>query len=139
MRNVCAWLIISLFSVGTAAAQVNGRLTGTVVDPSGASIPNAQVSVFLGGGESAIFTVRTNAEGRFDFASLRPEYYRLSVDASGFAKTVLQEVKVDPGRETALPAVTMEVATGAQMIEVVAGPNTVNTSNAEVAATVTQA
>lgn len=139
MRNAFGWLLVLVFTLTTAEAQVNGRLTGTVVDSSGATIPNAQVNLFLKGGETAIFTLTTNSDGRFDFAAVRPEYYRLKVESSGFATVVLEDVKVDPGRETALPAITLGVATAAQTVEVSAASETVNTTNAEVASTVTQA
>src|SRR5687767_2596129 len=89
MRSISAWLLITVFSIASAVAQVNGRLTGTLVDSTGASIPNAQVSLFLKLGESPIFTVKTNSEGLFDFASVRPEYYRLKIESSGFASVVL--------------------------------------------------
>jgi hypothetical protein len=55
-----------------------------VVDRSGASVPNAQVSLYLTGGDTAVFKVKSGAEGRFDFAGVRPEYYRLKVEATGF-------------------------------------------------------
>ena len=60
-------------------AQVNGRLTGTVLDPSGAPVPAAKVEVFIGGGASALLQTVTNQDGLFTFSALRPEAYDVAI------------------------------------------------------------
>ena len=129
---------IALLLAASAAAQVNGRLTGTVVDATVALVPNAKVSVYLTGGQDAVFTLNTTTEGRYDFASVRPAFYRLKVEAIGFITVVLESVKIDPGRETSLQPIKLEVATATQVVEVVAGAETVNVSTVEVSTTVAQ-
>jgi len=99
-------------------AQVNGRLTGTVVDPSGAPVPAAKVEVFLGGGATALLQSQTNANGLFTFSALRPETYDIAISSAGFAKVSLRLVKIDALKETSLGTVKLELSASAQVIEV---------------------
>jgi hypothetical protein len=120
-------------------AQIAGRISGTVVDQTGSAIPGAQVSVLLSGGAAAVLTTETNAEGLFTIPSIRPDTYDITVQRSGFTKTVLNSVKVNPSGETTLPAIKMEVAAASQTVEVTDTLAAVQTGTFEVAQTVTQA
>jgi hypothetical protein len=134
MKQVGVWLfVVSL----PCLAQVNGRITGTVTDPSGAPVPNAQVEVLVAGGAKAILASKTNEAGLFSFASVRPEVYDVTVAAPGFAKASNRRVTVDSLRETAL-AIKLEVAGSEQIIEVLADAQTVQLTSAELATTVTR-
>ena len=119
-------------------AQLNGRLTGTVVDPTGASIPGAQVSLFLPGGKTAVLTATTNSEGLFDFTAVRPDLYTVVVESSGFARYSQSGVNVDPVRQTTVPPIHLALSSTSQTLEVVANTQAVDTSTAEIATTVTQ-
>lgn len=120
-------------------AQVAGRLTGSVVDATGASIPNAKVSLFLPGGSTAVLTTQTTADGNFDFTSVRPDFYTIAVEAPGFTKFSQTNVKVDPSKTTSLPPLKVELASSSQTVEVSASVQSVDTATAEVTASVTQA
>src|SRR6266446_1048613 len=93
-----AVLIVLVMAI-VASAQVEGRLIGSVVDPSGAAVPGATVSLVLEGGERAILTTTANSEGLFSFGSVRPGSYDLVIEAQGFRKQTVRGVKVDPARE----------------------------------------
>ena len=55
---------VSLFLFAALGfAQVNGRIAGSVVDPTGAAVPNATVEVKLPGGAQAILASKTNEAG----------------------------------------------------------------------------
>jgi len=59
-------VFLSIVTFATIAfSQVDGRLTGTVTDPSGAAIPDASVSVFLPAGRSPVLTTKTSSSGLF--------------------------------------------------------------------------
>src|SRR5258708_32612154 len=83
-----------------ASGQVNGRLTGSVVDPSGASVINATVNVYLPGGKTPVLTTKTTSDGNFDFTAVRPDTYRLEVESAGFNKFVQDNIAVDPVHQT---------------------------------------
>jgi hypothetical protein len=128
-----------LLTASSMFAQLTGRITGTVVDPSGASVPNAKVSLFLAGGKSAMLTSSTNADGIFDFVAVRPDLYNLEVESAGFARFTLGGVKVDPARQTTLPQIRLVLGTASQAVEISATAQGVDTATAEAATTVSQA
>jgi len=137
------WSLRALLLVLGAAlpmyAQVAGRLTGTVVDPAGASVPKAKVRLSMLGSTTALLSTETTSDGIFDFTGVRPDYYTLTIEIAGFNKYVQNQVKVDPSRATTLPPIQLELAQAAQTVEVTAGLPAIDTSTAEVASTVTQA
>src|SRR5947209_1871600 len=59
-------------------------VTGTVTDPTGASVAAAQV-VLTNTDISTESTVTTNGDGRYSFVRVRPGHYKFSVTASGFS------------------------------------------------------
>jgi len=58
---------------------------GTVIDPQGAVIPRAQVSLMNEAGQ-IVATTRTDSEGRYQFADLPGGTFQLEFDGSGFKK-----------------------------------------------------
>ena len=93
-----------------AFGQGTGRMTGSVVDTSGGAVPKAKVSVTLHEGKSALIETQTGSEGLFTVDSLRPVYYDVTVEATGFATAKLDNVKIDPSRSTDLPPIRLQVA-----------------------------
>jgi hypothetical protein len=130
-------VLLLLAGIFSASAQVAGRLTGSVVDASGAAVPNASVSVFVAGGNEPVLAGTTNQAGLFTFPAVRPETYDVSIAATGFNKTTIRQIKVDPLQETGLGAIKLEVQSAVTSVEVSADVQTVQLNNAEVASTVT--
>jgi outer membrane receptor protein involved in Fe transport len=118
-------------------AQVEGRISGAVVDPSGSAIPGAKVNLFLAGGNAPVLTTTTTTDGLFRLPSVRPATYTLVIDAAGFRKTTAKGIKVDPGRETAMPAIKLQLGPVTETVDVSATAQGVQTANAEISTTVT--
>jgi hypothetical protein len=79
---VCAALFCAAQVV---SAQGLGTISGTVVDPTGASVPSASVVLTrLKTGES--ITVQTHPDGLYVFPSVSPADYKLDITAQGFKK-----------------------------------------------------
>src|SRR5947207_11653488 len=116
-RTVSAFAVLLLIATAMSA-QVSGRLTGTVIDAAGASVPGAKVALYLSGGKTPLLTTTTNSEGIFDFVGVRSDLYRLEIDSPGFNKLTRQDVKVDPARQLLLPPITLTVASATQSVEV---------------------
>jgi hypothetical protein len=132
-------LALGVFLSATAVfGQVTGRVSGTVVDPSGAAIPSAKVDLLLPGGKTALLSTNTNAEGIFDFTAVRAEIYMLTVETSGFTKYTMGDLKVDPGRQVSLAPIRLALQSSTQTVEVAANSTTVDTATAEIASTVSQ-
>jgi len=82
-----------LFSTGTALAQFNGSLSGTVQDQTGAVVPNATVTLLNLGTQQTV-TVTTSGSGFYSFNELAPAHYKLTVTAAGFKQSVHSDVNV---------------------------------------------
>jgi hypothetical protein len=85
MLVFCLASPISAQSLGNA-----GTIQGTVVDPSGAAVPGAQISirnVVTGYNQS----LQSGSDGTFKLINIPPNSYHLEVTASGFSPFV-QEV-----------------------------------------------
>jgi iron complex outermembrane recepter protein len=59
-------------------------VTGRVVDPQGASVANAEISLVPSGSGQRTRTTRSNADGSFAIDSVAPGQYALTVRAPGF-------------------------------------------------------
>ena len=87
-----AIVTISLFAAA-AYAQSTATLSGTVTDPSGAVVPQAQVTVRgLATGVNRVVT--SDAAGNYTVPSLQPGSYSVSVQATGLCQ--LQAGQRDP-------------------------------------------
>jgi len=82
MRICCSLVLVA---VGCAAQENTRSISGTVIDPSGASIPN--VTVTLSG--STTVEVKADNQGKFLFSSLEPGKYKVTFQRAGFARTIL--------------------------------------------------
>jgi outer membrane receptor protein involved in Fe transport len=118
-------------------AQTNGRLTGSVVDPSGAAVPKATVNLFLHGGKRPQLSTVTNNNGAFDIESIRPEVYDVEVQSAGFQLYRVENVKIDASRPTDLPSLKLALAAAASSVNVTAGAETVQTTSPTVSTTIT--
>jgi carboxypeptidase family protein len=127
-------LLCLLLGALAAQAQNTGRLTGTVLDQSGGTVPGAKV-VIVNLGTNAQFTAETNAEGAFAVSQLDSGTYSVRVTASGFRTAEVKGVKVDVGKEYSLPPVRLELGEVQETVTVTAGVNLVQTTNAETAGT----
>ncbi|HLK68364.1 MAG TPA: TonB-dependent receptor [Bryobacteraceae bacterium] len=136
MRQQVSVILLSVCFASAGLSQVNGTLSGSVVDASGAAVPNAQVKLLLPGGTTPVISGKTTNEGLYSFIGVRPGTYDINVDAAGFVTAVRKEIRVDPVRETSLPQIKMEVAAVSQTIDVSGGEQTVETATSEVSTTV---
>src|SRR5579863_2527671 len=79
---------LSLLLSAPVYPQVSGAtLTGTVTDPSGAAIPNTQVTI-KNTGTAETRNVTTNADGLYTAPNLLPGSYDVTFTAQGFATVV---------------------------------------------------
>src|SRR5579863_2837681 len=66
-----------------AQAQLSGSLSGTVTDPSGSVVPNANVTLTNQASQEQR-QVTTNKDGYFAFAAVLPGTYTVKVEAPSF-------------------------------------------------------
>src|SRR4030095_6582306 len=105
MKLGCGMMLLSMLAVLPLSAQFSGRLTGLVVDGSGASVPGADIGLLLPGGATPVLTAKTSADGIYNFIGVRPGQYDITVESPGFVKTTLRGITAHLSRETPAPTV----------------------------------
>jgi hypothetical protein len=114
----CAVTLILFPLIGRAQIAGTGNIQGTVTDPSGAVIPNAQVTltnVATGGKHQSA----SSSGGVFSFPNLRVGTYNLSVTASGFKAYTRTGIVLEVGSNIGVN-VTMAVGATTQEVTVAA-------------------
>jgi hypothetical protein len=118
----------------TASAQATAQVSGTVVDPSGAFVPGADVKI-TNTDTSATRTTQSNKDGAFNFPQLAIGPYRLEVSKQGF-QTFAQSGIVLQVNTNPTIAVTLQVGSVAQTVEVTANAAMVETQSNSVGAVI---
>ncbi len=92
LRTSVVMLLLFFGSISPVAAQeAGGTIVGTVTDPSGAAVANANVTVKnVATGVERNST--TNADGVYAAPNLIPGAYEITVTATGFATAAVQGV-----------------------------------------------
>jgi hypothetical protein len=94
-----------------------GSLSGTVLDPSGAAVVNAKVTV-ANDSKGIRRSLATNGSGIFTAAALPPaEGYGLAIDMPGFATLERKEIRLLVGQNVDL-TLTLELAGSIAMVDV---------------------
>lgn len=137
-RIVTALLtLFVLTQAGLIRAQTaTGRLSGTVLDSTGAVIRDAAVKIESESSGAAINLV-TDASGAFKALALPAGDYSVEAIADGFQRHVVTGLKVDIARETSVPPIRLEIGSMVETIEVEGGVSQVQTTTAEISSTVT--
>jgi len=111
--------ILVLSVVAAMAQATTGTLRGTVTDSNGAAIAGANVTVKNEAtGTSSTYT--TSSEGTFDAPALQPGNYSVTVEATGFKRSIATSVNVKIGIVNPL-AVVLEAGNVAETVTVTAG------------------
>src|SRR5262245_46980916 len=136
MRRILLSLcILSVLAVLPLAAQKNsGEIRGTVVDPSGAMVSGAKVTIT----STAINLERsttTNSSGNYVITDVPVGTYQLSVEQTGFKKVVTSNVAVNVASSTTVNA-ALSVGSSGESVTVEAEALQVQTSSAAAAETV---
>ena len=130
------FLALSLVISAGAFPQDTASVTGTVTDPTGASIPHAEITA--DNREHGIHRVTlTNTVGEFLLPALPPGLYSLSIAASGFKKYQVSEIVLRVAQNARIN-VTLQVGAVSEEITV-SGQNVaqVETQSSELAGTIT--
>src|SRR5262245_45351487 len=131
-----AVLLCLAFFPNVSAQTVNATMTGVVKDTTGAVIPGAKVTLTDDATKLSVNTT-TNGEGFYLFNDVRSGYYTVAVEATGFKKSEVRDVKVDVGAPATVN-VNLEAGQIAEVITTTASDSQalVNTENAELTATI---
>jgi hypothetical protein len=119
-------------------AQVStvGSISGTVRDPQGSAVPNAEVTV-TEETTHATRTVTANDEGFYSVPSLPVGRYTVSTSPTGFKKTVNSGIELHVGDKLNVD-ITLEVGAVGEVVTVTGEASLVQTRNSDVSSLVTQ-
>src|SRR6266568_2269610 len=95
-RLVLAILVVLSFAVAVNGQTFRGAINGTVTDPSGGVVPNAQVKATESATGIDHATV-TTTEGQFSFQDIPLGLYKVTVTAAGFPAYAVDKVEVVAG------------------------------------------
>src|SRR5687767_5530997 len=85
---------LALSTAASAQSGPTGSLTGVVLDPNGAAVPAASVTV-KHAGTGLTRTAAAEADGRWTIPALPVGNYDVLIEAQGFRRTQLQHVSVE--------------------------------------------
>ena len=116
-RPVLGFLIVALLAIfsATYASAQNAELTGTVVDPSGALIPGAEVKA-TNSQTNASFVTLSTEEGRY-VMRLSPGTYAITAALPGFKTKTITSIVLQVGQRSKLD-ISLEVGEVADQVVV---------------------
>jgi hypothetical protein len=123
-----AVVVICLLAAATAAAQSTfGSIRGVAQDQTGASIPDATITLHsLDTNVDRV--VKSNDSGEYLLENVLAGKYSLRGSHDGFADTVINDISLSARQESRY-ILTLSIATQAQTVEVTSGAAQINTEN----------
>ncbi len=130
MRRIGAAIVfVLLLTIAGFGQTFRGAINGTVTDPSGAVVANADVKATNVATGVAI-TATSTSDGAFSFQDLPLGTYKITVSATGFKPMTVDNVTVTAGGAYTLPVKLTVGGTGTTAIEVSAAALTLDTTTA---------
>jgi hypothetical protein len=124
--------IAVVFVISASAQTDTSRITGTVTDAQGAAVPAATVTI-AETTKQISRTVQTSADGNYDFPGIPPGNYTLTVEKTGFKKSVQTNIQAQIANTTTISTV-MEIGNVSETVTVTSDSidSIVNTSDASI-------
>lgn len=135
LRYASAIAILLILFCPTVRAQFTSSVQGTVIDQSGAVVPEVQLAL-TNVDTGVTITTRSNESGIYRYPDLPPGKYRLRATKTGFQTLVQENIILESGRVQSVP-VTLTVGAISQEVTVREFVIPVETSNPKVSSTVT--
>jgi len=131
-KRLCALLLGAfLVAVSVFGQSGDGSIVGTVLDASGAGVPNATVQ--LQNMDTGVKTsTKTDAAGGYRFNNMLVGRYTVTASAPGFTTTSLKDLAVELNKSTTAN-IKVDVGTVSTAIDVMEAATTIDTTTAQVA------
>ncbi|HJZ82551.1 MAG TPA: carboxypeptidase-like regulatory domain-containing protein, partial [Pyrinomonadaceae bacterium] len=139
MRVLLPAALLALVVGGSVTAfgqTTRASLSGVVRDPSGAVVPEVNISV-KNSQTGATRETTSDAEGRYSFTSLPPGHYDLRASRTGFKTALQAEIILSVASSTVID-VALEVGNFNEVVEVKEEEPLVETTKAEMSRVVNQ-
>ncbi len=129
-RGISVLLVTALallLSNPASAQRTTGTLRGQVLDPTGAVVPDAAVTV-MNQETGVTVKVTTTSAGTYALPSLIPGLYKISVEAKGFKGFQLKDVNVSANQDNVADA-RLDLGVATEIVEVSSGAVEIQTSS----------
>ena len=114
-------VLLLVICIGSLSAQTNahkGRIIGVVLDPAGASVAEAQVTL-VNNTTGVVRALRSNRAGEYQSSSLDPGSYTIRAETDGFARSSIEGLLVSVGT-TVRADITLQIEETSTEIDVAA-------------------
>jgi len=135
-RGGLALVFVAVLAGVVSAQTTLGRLSGTVLDASGAVLPGATITL-TSEQTNQVQTAVSGETGAFLFPQVLVGTYKVDISLQGFRTTTFTKVSIAVGQEYALTA-RLELGNVNENVTVEAGTSLVPTTSPEVTTTVEQ-
>jgi hypothetical protein len=132
---VTCLLGLGLVAIPARAQVVKGSISGTVVDTTGAVVPDAEITA-TSQETGELYHAVTDHAGLFHIALVSVSTYAVEVSKTGFKALTLNGVIVQASQDAGLGNLTLEVGQTTTTVEVSAAPALMQTTQAQVTNTV---
>src|SRR3982750_4389457 len=112
--SISVLLMAASFPIVSHAQNVTGSIQGSVLDSSGAAVPNAEITV-ANSNTGVVRTTTATADGVYNVPSLAPGVYSVDGKAQGFTPVQVKNVTVNVGTNTRVD-VTLQVGQVSQSV-----------------------
>src|ERR671939_1326040 len=133
MRAIWALVpcLILFLALPAAAQKYSGQITGTVLDPQGAAVPDTTITVAQVGGTGLTREVKTSGDGNYTVTDLPIGIYRISATHTGFKEAVVENVTVNVATNTRQD-LTLQIGEVGEKVDIVADALQVETTTGTV-------
>jgi hypothetical protein len=111
MRKFFYLSLLLLLTASTAAAQNNGKITGSIEDGGKKSIESATVSLLKATDSSVVKINAADKDGRFQFENIQDGRYLLTVSAVGYQAAYSEFFEMTKASDVTLKPVQLQPAT----------------------------
>jgi hypothetical protein len=132
--SIVVLLIAALGSVPAAAQVAGGTLAGTISDPSGAGIPQAQITI-KNVATGVEHDLTTNENGFYTATNLLPGIYDVTISAKGFNTEVKSGITINVGARQVFD-LAMQIGTVSHKVEVTSEAPAIQLASSDISATV---
>ncbi|MBS1792768.1 MAG: TonB-dependent receptor [Acidobacteria bacterium] len=128
-------MILALAQI-VSAQETRGTIRGTVVDPNKASVPGAVVKI-VDTARGTTTTLTTNDEGIYQANYMIPSTYQITVEASGFKRTLRENVQLQINQTLSIDF-ALEIGGNQETVTVTTESPALESSNASLGQTIDQ-
>ncbi|MEW5978586.1 MAG: TonB-dependent receptor [Acidobacteriota bacterium] len=123
-------LLLLILPAAGVCQSFNSTINGSVTDPSGAFVPNVELTA-TSVANGSVAKAKTGPDGLFSFPNLQSGQYELKASASGFRDYLQRGISV-LSNQVVRVSIQLELGAETQTVEVVADVSSLNFDNAEI-------